>query len=120
MKASTEFEVIIIGGRYTGLSAALTLGRSLRQVLILDSIKPCNRQTPHSHNFLTQDGETPLATQDKAKKQVLNYPTIHYLEASAVKATKTKHYLTLKRSRAMYFLLKNYFSRPALLISCPI
>ena len=46
-------EVIIIGGSYAGLAAAMALGRSLRKVLILDAGEPCNRQTPHSHNFLT-------------------------------------------------------------------
>jgi len=54
-----HFEVIIVGGSYSGLSAAMSLGRSLRQVLVIDSGLPCNRQTPHSHNFITQDGEVP-------------------------------------------------------------
>ncbi|WP_460503189.1 FAD-dependent oxidoreductase, partial [Hymenobacter agri] len=51
-----EFDVIIIGGSYAGLSAAMSLGRARRRVLVLDTAQPCNRQTPHSHNFLTQDG----------------------------------------------------------------
>ena len=50
------FDVIIIGGSYAGLSAAMALGRALRNVLVIDSGKPCNRQTPHSHNFITHDG----------------------------------------------------------------
>jgi thioredoxin reductase len=32
MKNSQEFEVIIIGGSYAGLSAAMSLGRALRKV----------------------------------------------------------------------------------------
>ena len=59
MVDSKDFEVIIIGGSYAGLSAAMALGRSLRNVLLIDSGLPCNRQTPHSHNFITQDGENP-------------------------------------------------------------
>jgi thioredoxin reductase len=59
MTDNTHFEVIIIGGSYAGLSAAMSLGRSLRNVLIIDSGFPCNWQTPHSHNFLTQDGKKP-------------------------------------------------------------
>jgi thioredoxin reductase len=55
-----QYEVIIIGGSYSGLSSAMALGRALRKVLVLDTGKPCNRYTPHSHNFITQDGETPL------------------------------------------------------------
>ena len=53
------FDVIIIGGSYAGLSAGMALGRALRNVLVIDSGKPCNRQTPHSHNFITHDGEAP-------------------------------------------------------------
>ena len=62
-----EFEVIIIGGSYAGLSTAMTLGRSLRETLVIDAGKPCNRQTPHSHNFLTQDGSTPEEISEIAK-----------------------------------------------------
>lgn len=84
-----NFEVIIIGGSYSGLSAAMSLGRSLRQVLVIDSGLPCNRQTPHSHNFITQDGETPLAISAKAKLQVELYKTVQFYNGLAVKANKT-------------------------------
>lgn len=83
-----NFDVIIIGGSYAGLSAAMTLGRSIRNVLVLDSGLPCNRQTPHSHNFLTRDGETPKAISTIAKEQVLQYPTVRFLEAKATTAKR--------------------------------
>ncbi|RKR15372.1 thioredoxin reductase [Maribacter vaceletii] len=85
-----EYEVIIIGGSYSGLSAAMVLGRSLRKTLIIDSGKPCNRQTPHSHNFLTQDGSTPQEISKIAKTQVLKYDTVTFYEALATGAKKTK------------------------------
>jgi len=85
-----NFEVIIIGGSYSGLSAAMALGRSLRQVLVIDSGLPCNRQTPHSHNFLTQDGETPTAISAKAKLQVEQYKTVQFYNGLAVEAVKTE------------------------------
>lgn len=83
-----EFEVIIIGGSYAGLSAAMSLGRSLRKTLIIDAGKPCNRQTPHSHNFLTQDGSTPQEITTTAKKQVLKYDSITFYEGLATKGQK--------------------------------
>ncbi|WP_067147878.1 NAD(P)/FAD-dependent oxidoreductase [Pseudotamlana agarivorans] len=84
-----NYEVIIIGGSYAGLSAALALGRSLREVLIIDARQPCNQQTPHSQNFLTQDGETPQAISEKAKAQVSLYKTITFLDDFALSGTKT-------------------------------
>lgn len=85
------FDVIIIGGSYAGLSAAMALGRSLRRVLVLDSGKPCNRQTPHSHNFITQDGERPAVIAAKAKVQVMQYNSVSSLEALAIKGEKTEN-----------------------------
>lgn len=79
-----DFDVIIIGGSYAGLSAALTLGRATRNVLVIDAGKPCNRQTPHSHNFLTHDGHKPAAISKAAKAEVLKYPTVRFLEGKAI------------------------------------
>ena len=84
-----SFDVIIVGGSYSGLSAAMSLGRSLRQVLVIDSGLPCNRQTPHSHNFITQDGEKPAVISAKAKLQVDIYKTVQFYNGLAVKALKT-------------------------------
>lgn len=83
------YDVIIIGGSYAGLSAAMSLGRSLREVLIIDGGLPCNRQTPHSHNFITNDGEKPAVIAEKAKQQVLKYDTVTFYYDFAIKAKKT-------------------------------
>ncbi|MFB9865447.1 NAD(P)/FAD-dependent oxidoreductase [Rufibacter immobilis] len=87
MQERTTFDVIIIGGSYAGLSAAMCLGRALRQVLVLDMGQPCNRQTPHSHNFLTQDGETPAAIAQKARAQVQAYPNVSFRNDAALQVT---------------------------------
>jgi thioredoxin reductase len=85
----SDFEVVIIGGSYSGLAAAMALGRSLRNVLIIDGGKPCNRFTPRSHNFITHDGEVPAVISAKAKAQVLAYPTVQFVEGIVVSAAKT-------------------------------
>lgn len=85
-----HFDVIIIGGSYAGLSAAMTLGRSKRHVLIIDDNNPCNRQTPHSHNFITHDGEKPAVIKAKALEQVLKYDTVHLQEGTALAGAKTE------------------------------
>ncbi len=91
MTYNNIFDVIIIGGSYAGLSAAMALGRSMRNVMIIDSGLPCNRQTPHSHNFITQDGEKPGVIAEKAKTQVLKYSTVKIHSGLAISGKKTEN-----------------------------
>lgn len=83
MHTTNTYDVIIVGGSYGGLSAAMALGRSLKNVLVIDSGKPCNAPTPHSHNFLTQDGQTPAAIATLGKEQVQQYPTVAFYDGLA-------------------------------------
>lgn len=87
MANKQDFDVIIIGGSYSGLSAAMALGRSLRSVLVIDGGAPCNRQTPHSHNFITHDGKTPAEISSLARQQVEAYKTVKFHNGLAVKGT---------------------------------
>ncbi|MEO7530826.1 MAG: NAD(P)/FAD-dependent oxidoreductase, partial [Sediminibacterium sp.] len=89
MKEINQFDIIIVGGSYSGLAAAMSLGRALREVLVIDSGKPCNRQTPHSHNFLTQDSKSPNEIASLAKQQVEKYDTIKFFNGLATKGIKT-------------------------------
>lgn len=90
MNNPTRYDVIIIGGSYAGLAAAMGLGRALRQVLVIDSGKPCNRQTPFSHNFLTRDGIAPGDIAALAREQVAQYPGINFYNGLATDAAKTE------------------------------
>lgn len=73
-----KYEVIIVGGSYSGLAAAMTLGRALRKVLIVDAGEQCNRQTPFSHNFLTQDGISPRKIIEIGRNELDRYATIEF------------------------------------------
>ena len=106
MQKEQLFDVIIIGGSYAGLSAAMSLGRSSRNVLVIDSGKPCNLQTPHSHNFLTRDGEKPAELAAIAKAQVLAYPTVKMISAFAAGATKTDFGFSISTSENQNFKTK--------------
>lgn len=90
MSNKSHFDVIIIGGSYAGLAAAMALGRSLRKVLVIDSGKPCNRQTPYSHNFLTNDGKTPAEIAVLSRKQVTLYDTVSFFNSEATTGKKTE------------------------------
>lgn len=103
MKQDTTFDVIIIGGSYSGLSAAMALGRALRKVLVIDAGNPCNKQTPHSHNFLTNDGKTPKEITNLAKQQLQQYPTVRLLDGFASKGTQTAEGFTIQTESGELF-----------------
>lgn len=106
-----DFDVIIVGGSFAGLSAAMALGRALRNVLIIDAGKPCNRQTPHSHNFLTQDGNTPAEISALAKSQVLAYPTVQFESDTVIDISGTNNDFTVTtESGGIYKSRKILFS----------
>ena len=54
-----NYEVIIVGGSYAGLSAATQLARARRTILVIDAGVRRNRFASHAHGFLTQDGTPP-------------------------------------------------------------
>lgn len=79
-------DVIIIGGSYSGLAAALMLGRARRSVLIIDAGQRRNRFVNHAHGFLGQDGQPPEAIAAKGRSEVFAYPTVAWREGLASEA----------------------------------
>lgn len=76
-------DVIIIGGSFAGLAAALQLGRARREVTVLDTGQPRNRFASHSHGLLGHDHKPPLAILAEARQQLERYPTIRLIKARA-------------------------------------
>lgn len=106
MIRQTNFDVIIIGGSYAGLATAMALGRALRNVLVIDAGNPCNKQTPHSHNFLTNDGKTPKEIASLAKQQVQVYGSVNFLEGFVTTGLKTKSGFEIKTEAGEVFTSK--------------
>lgn len=77
------YDVIIIGGSYAGLSAALQLGRARRHILVIDAGKRRNRFASHSHGFLGQDGKAPGEIIAEARRQIEAYETIDWIDGLA-------------------------------------
>lgn len=83
------FDAIIIGGSFSGLSAALALVRARMRVLVIDANEPCNARVPHAHNLLTHDGEPPHQIRAKARADVAKYPTVQWHDGRAAQASGT-------------------------------
>jgi thioredoxin reductase len=74
--SDVDHDVIIVGGSFAGLAAAIQLGRARRRVLIIDAGTPRNRFATASHGFPGQDGRTPAQILETFRAEVLAYPTV--------------------------------------------
>ncbi len=78
-------DVVIVGAGAAGLSAALTLGRARREVVVVDGGEPRNGVAAHSHGVLTRDGTPPLEFLRLAREEVERYG-VRIVPARAVAA----------------------------------
>jgi thioredoxin reductase len=70
------YDVLIVGGGPSGLSAALALGRARKRVLLSDAGPRRNAAAVHLHNFVTRDGTTPDDFRRTAREQLARYPKV--------------------------------------------
>jgi thioredoxin reductase len=85
-----QFDVIIIGGSFAGLAAALQLGRARRTALVIDAGQRRNRFASAAHGFLGRDGVAPDQIVAEATGQLARYVTVATLKGSASKAGRTE------------------------------
>ncbi|UYO01474.1 MAG: NAD(P)/FAD-dependent oxidoreductase [Devosia sp.] len=76
-------DVIIIGGSFAGLTAAMQLGRARRKVTVLDTGLNRNRFAGHAHNIFGHDGTPPGALLERARQQVAAYPSVTLINEAA-------------------------------------
>ena len=81
-----DFDGIIVGGSYAGLSAGMQLARARRRIGIVDAGRPRNRVAAASHGFFGQGGAAPQEMIAQARAQVLAYPTVTMIEGEAFAA----------------------------------
>jgi thioredoxin reductase len=73
MAAGEQYDVVIVGGGAAGLSAALTLGRARRSVLVVDAGAPRNAPASHVHNYLGCEGVSPGDLLAAGRAEVAGY-----------------------------------------------
>ncbi len=90
-----EEDVIVVGGSYAGMAAALQLVRARRRVLVIDAGRRRNRFARTSHGFLGQDGADPGEIAAGARLQLRAYPTLKWVEGEAVSVAGTRDRFTV-------------------------
>lgn len=86
-----DFDVLIVGAGSAGLSAALTLGRCRRRVLVADGGAPRNAPSPAVHGFLSRDGIRPARLLQLGHEQLAPYPTVAVRELKITKLRRLAH-----------------------------
>jgi thioredoxin reductase len=81
-----EYEVIVVGGSFAGMSAAMQLARARKRILLVDAGQPRNRFAEASHGFLGQDGVAPAAIMREALRQLSAYPSVDFVHGRADRA----------------------------------
>jgi thioredoxin reductase/SAM-dependent methyltransferase len=71
--ADREHDAVVIGGGAAGLSAALTLARARRDVVVVDAGEPRNAPAEGVHGFLGLDGVSPLELVRRGRAEVESY-----------------------------------------------
>ncbi len=79
-------DVLVIGGGYAGLAAALQLARARRHVTVLDTNRPRNRFAKSAHGVVGFDGASPWEIRDAGRRDLHAYPTARIVEAEATAA----------------------------------
>lgn len=93
-----QYDAIVVGGSFAGLSAAMQLARAQRSVLLVDAGRPRNRFAATSHGFLGQDGVAPAGIMRQGIDQLVRYPTVTFLHAEALAASVQDDRLALTLS----------------------
>ena len=83
-----NYDAVVIGGSYAGLSAAMQIARARRSVCVIDTGEPRNRFADASHGFLGQDGAAPESMIATARDQLAAYPTVRMIADMACDATR--------------------------------
>lgn len=88
-------DVIVIGGSYAGMAAALQLVRARKTVLVIDAGQRRNRFASHSHGFLGQDGANPADIAMEARSQLQAYPSLHWIDGQVTSASGSKDHFSV-------------------------
>ena len=74
------YDAVVVGGSYAGMAAALQLARARRAVAVVDGGTRRNRFAAAAHGFLSRDGYTPDMIAGQARKQLLHYPSVDWID----------------------------------------
>lgn len=82
---SVDYDVLVVGGGPSGLSALSGLARVRRTAILLDSGVYRNAATRHMHDVIGNDGTVPAVFRAKAREGILRYPSVSIVNTTVSK-----------------------------------
>ncbi len=89
-------DVVIVGGGPAGLSAALTLGRARRPVLVVDSGAPANEVSSAIGGLLGQEGVDPARFREISRRQLAELPSLEFRDGRVAAIEGTEGEFTVR------------------------
>ncbi|CBF71843.1 hypothetical protein AN6963.2 [Aspergillus nidulans FGSC A4] len=86
---NTQYDVLIIGGGPSGLSAASGLARVLRKIALFDSGEYRNKPTRHMHDVIGSDHVDPAEFRAAARAQISFYNVTTFIDTKVVSINAT-------------------------------
>ncbi|KAL1847444.1 hypothetical protein Plec18167_005165 [Paecilomyces lecythidis] len=83
----TDYDVIVVGGGPSGLSAVSGLSRVLRKTVMFDSGEYRNAPTRNMHDVIGNDGTVPSEFRDLARQQIARYNTSTFIDTKVATIT---------------------------------
>jgi thioredoxin reductase len=84
------YDIVIVGGGPSGLSAALALGRGRKRVLLCDSGTRRNAAAERVYNFVTRDGTPPDEFRRIGREQLSRYPSVEVRDDRVLRLSGTR------------------------------
>jgi thioredoxin reductase len=101
-ETTESFDVAIIGGGAAGLSAAVTLSRARRKIVLIDAGAPRNSPAAGVHGFLTRDGISPAELVAAGSREVVGFGGLILAgEATAARPTEAGFAVSLADGRSV-------------------
>ncbi|PWA11232.1 NAD(P)/FAD-dependent oxidoreductase [Pueribacillus theae] len=103
----TLLDVVIIGGGPGGLSAALVLGRSRRNVTVIDADHPRNAVVNETHGFLSRDGINPKELKNRSMLDLEKYDNTTMIKDEVVGLKKQNNtFIVTTKTGAVFYSKK--------------
>ncbi|KAJ5884385.1 hypothetical protein N7504_011957 [Penicillium tannophilum] len=80
----TDYDVIVVGGGPSGLSALSGVSRVRRTALLFDNQEYRNAPTRAMHDVIGNDGTPPATFRGLAREQISRYPTAHFKNSTVL------------------------------------